>query len=172
MSRRNNHHHNSNSSHRDCTPSLHRTVSSHSSASSFPLAVCGRIALPNLVDARIRDRTRALVCKPGKCKRLAHLQYFVSVHLVLEHWVARCVRWHSIRRSKRLYCPSQYQFPPHFLCAAKAEKGIRLRRTSAGMSSSKCRVSSGLRSCGLNGASIRWILSQSIPLNQTCACGG
>ena len=53
---------------------------------------------------------------------------------------------------------------------AVKKKGHRTR-TSAGISSSKCRVSSGLLSCGLNGASIRWILFQSIPLNHTCACG-
>lgn len=168
MSHRKYHHHNS---HRDRTSPLHRPVSPHSPAPSFSLAVCVWAtvpALPNLVHSRIRDRTWALVCKPSKRKRLAHLEDLVSVHLVLEHRVPCCVRRCPIRRGKRLR--SRELVISHFLCAPKPEEATRL--TSAGMSSSKCRVSSALRSCGLKGASVRWILSQSIPLNQTCACVG
>lgn len=53
------------------------------------------------------------------------------------------------------------------------DKGVarsrrRATRTSGGMSGSKWRVSSGLRSSGRNGAGYLRILSQSIPLNHGC----
>jgi len=167
VSRRKHHY---NSSHRDRASPLHRTVSSDSPASSFSLAVCRRVALPDLIDARICDRPWALVCKPSECKRLAHFEDFVSVHLVLEQRVACCICRRSVRRSKWLRWKSHISYLRLPLCTLKPVlKGTRL--TSAGISSSKCRVSSGLRSCGLKGASVRWILSQSIPLNHTCACG-
>lgn len=96
------HHHHHSSSHGDRAPPFYRTVPPNSSLFSFPLALRRRITPPHLVDARVRDRPRALVCKSSKRKRLAHLENFVSVHLVLEQWIPRCVRWRAVRRCKRL----------------------------------------------------------------------
>jgi len=91
------------SSHGDRTSPLHRPISPHSPLFSLPLAVCRRIVSPHLVDTRVRNRPRALVRKPSKRKRLAHLENFISVHLVLEQWIPCCVRWRAIRRCKRLH---------------------------------------------------------------------
>ena len=152
------------SSHRDRTSSFHHTVSPASPSFSLTLAVRGPITLPDLVDVRIRDRSRALVCKPSKWKCLACLQNFISVHLVLEQWIRPVLH---LPEQEAMSEESHQSWPTLFVCLMP--QGTR--HPSAGISSSKRRVSSGFLSCGLKGASTWWIFSQSISLNHACTCG-
>jgi hypothetical protein len=78
------------------------------------------------------------------CERegLADLEDLRAVDLVLKEWIARRVGRRAIRRRERLR--DQLILRAHHRCPQ--------RPTSAGMSSSKCRVSPGLRSSGRYGA--------------------
>ena len=122
---RRNHHRNS--SHRDRTSSFHCTVSPASPSFLLALTVRGPITLPDLVDAHIRDRSRALVCKPSKWKCLACLQNFVSVHLVLEQWIRLVLHLPEQEATSE---ESHQSWPTFFVCLML--QGTR--RPSAGIS--------------------------------------
>lgn len=80
--------------------------------------------------------------KTRKGERLADLKNLLAVHLVPQEGIARSIRRGSICRCQRL--------PVLMRLRTLGKNGRRL--TSAGMSSSKCRVSAGLRSSGRYGA--------------------
>ena len=83
--------------------------------------------------------------------------------LVTKNRVSCCIRSGAVRRCEGLHGSRSIS---HELTMNMRSKSL----TSAGMSSSKCLVSSGFRSSGRYGAVYLWMFSQSIPRNHGWAC--
>lgn len=89
---------------------LHRYSSSpysssvaYSPSTSFLFRWLDGFVVPDLVDTRVGDGSRAFMCESGKGESFANFEDLFSIYFVLEHWIL-CRIWRSaIRRGKRLY---------------------------------------------------------------------
>ena len=126
------------------------------------VAVGVRLGGERLVRTDVADDARGLVREPRERKCLADFENLLAVLSVAQDGVAGSIRSGAVRRGEGLHrCGAtgvRALIPPRRM-------GLRSVLTSGGMSSSKWRVSSALRSSGRYGAGYLWMFSQSIPRN-------